>query len=103
MDFPFQANITSGAKAFNPTGTIGWGAVPDNMLMNVTVIDVIGDKYKIGSPLWSNDKVWTVRQIYVTQIDDTEPPDEEVPTIFLKHIIEVYSDGSLFIDGNPYP
>lgn len=30
------------------------------------------------------------------------PPDPE-PTVTLKHVIQVYSDGSLRIDGEPYP
>lgn len=36
-------------------------------------------------------------------INDTTPPDPEPVEPTLTHTIEVYSDGSLKIDGNPYP
>lgn len=39
-------------------------------------------------------------EAYMTLANVAEP---ETPTVTLKHTIEVYSDGSLRVDGNPYP
>lgn len=63
---------------------------------------VAGVKYlHITYPIvgWTK-AIWFSALTYVTP---TEPPPPPPPTVTKTHDIEVFSDGSIKIDGNPYP
>lgn len=47
---------------------------------------------------------YSILLLFVTMDTPTPPPVEPPPTgVTLKHTIRTYSDGSITIDGNPYP
>ena len=79
--YPFQGEIQAGASTYNQYGIIPWGPVEKKFKtpLIVTIIAEVGDKYKIGSPLWpDNGKEWTTPKVNVTPV--TVPPPVEPPT-----------------------
>ena len=53
--------------------------------------------------LWMpNGKAGWVPMMALEKYTPPAPPDPE-PTIHLTHSIEIYSDGSIRVDGSPYP
>jgi hypothetical protein len=96
---PFDATIDAGAIVYGPSTGTQWGTVRDGSIYTRGVVTgVLGDKFKIGSPLWSNGKEWAVKQINVHLV--VEPPPA---TKTLVYRLEVFDDLSAVIydkDGN---
>jgi hypothetical protein len=95
---PFDAMIDAGATVYSPSTGIEWGTVREGSIYTRGVVTgVLGDKFKIGSPLWSNGKEWAVKQINVHLV--TAPPTTKT----LVYRLEVFDDLSAMMydkDGN---
>ena len=48
-------------------------------------------------------KIWLAGYALVPVAPPPPPNPDPEPTVILKHTIQTYSDGTIRIDGNPYP
>lgn len=102
IEVPYQAYLPAGTKAFSKPGGIDWGIASGGV---VTIGAIWLGHSRVDFPLWDNGKPFWVPVVLQEYVPDEPPPPDPPdpdPTIFITHTIQVYSNGSIRIDGIYY-